>query len=122
MYRDDGSSSRPHPGYSAPTGRPKKGFLTNPPLWPALRQKRPATASERAARVMTADRGNASPGEASGGSTRFRGFPDTPESATVSAPDSQQPPLRDPSRDPVVASHNCDYIQIPDSGDATWAS
>ena len=31
MYRDDGSSSRPHPGHSAPTGRPKKGFLTNPP-------------------------------------------------------------------------------------------
>jgi hypothetical protein len=66
---------------------------------------------------MTADRGIASPGEASPQSTRFRGFPDRLESTTVASPDSRQSPVQTPQRASRGALHNCDYIQIPDSGD-----
>lgn len=35
---------------------------------------------------------------------------------------STRSPSRTPKRNPRVASHNSDYIQIPYSGDVTWAS
>jgi hypothetical protein len=96
----------PAPGTPPPRVAGKKDSLPTPPLCLTPSRYGTATASERAVRVMTADRGIASPGEASVGSTRFRGFPDSPESATVCAPDSRRLPVQIPLKDPHGALHN----------------
>jgi len=111
----------PTPGTPPPRVAGKKDSLPTPPCLTPGRYGT-ATASERAARVMTADRGIAGHGEASPPSTRFGVFPAPAESTILSSPDSRQSPVQTPFRASRGALHNCDYIQIPDSGDATWAS
>ena len=70
--------------------------------------------------MTTADWGFPDHREATPPDTLDGGFAPTPDFAIVWSPDSRRLPVQMPSEDIHVAFHNCDYIQIPYSGDATW--
>lgn len=118
----------PHPGHTAPTVRPEKRIPCHGGGWGHdLPNRNAAPEMARPARLICGEgddsglgvsgspRGDRQPSPIQGISTRLRFRHRLLTRSTRS-------PCRMPLEDNRVASHNCDYIQIPCSGDVTWAS